>query len=548
MFCIDNALKRLNRTMALDEEENEASFERISSELDAYDRKRIVEYRLLRTYFERVRVEAAEKRLDITRTTKTMARNDSAPYDQNVERLERKMAKRKRGFDYAVCQSPDPFDLATNNGEEENEEDIDAATEKLPRHHRLPAPHFDKARSENAMKRARDAVFLRSPWLRSCPPHCESSQSERMDNWRRNFMCQQGGSNMNGHVTDMLEKMAEVYELKGGEDQHRSSAYMRAAATIKSIPVRIEHISQFRKLPGIGKNMYDHVEEILNTGRFDKLETAMSNPRTAALFALKKIIWVGSKTAEQLYSKGFRTIDQLRNAVRRRTAASSSILSGPQLIGLRLYEDLLEKIPRPEMEALASVVRGVAEDLLTDVRVDCAGSYRRGKTASGDIDLLLTHPSGDCPILRPLLAKLREMDFLTDDLTLPREAHVVGKSDSYMGICRLLPKHLRGSKAIVGASSLCSGRHRRIDIKSFPNDQRAFALLYFTGSAHFNRSMRLWAKKIGMSLNESELSQVARGERVPCASEIEVFAALGLEYRPPTQRNCFDASDGAAYS
>lgn len=39
--------------------------------------------------------------------------------------------------------------------------------------------------------------------------------------------------------------------------------------------------------------------------------------------------------------------------------------------------------------------------------------------------------------------------------------------------------------------------HRRIDIKSYPATSYPFAILYFTGSDHFNRSMRLYSKQIG---------------------------------------------------
>ncbi len=38
-----------------------------------------------------------------------------------------------------------------------------------------------------------------------------------------------------------------------------------------------------------------------------------------------------------------------------------------------------------------------------------------------------------------------------------------------------------------------------------PYDEFACALMYFTGSAHFNRSMRNLAGKMGMSLNEHGL-------------------------------------------
>lgn len=42
------------------------------------------------------------------------------------------------------------------------------------------------------------------------------------------------------------------------------------------------------------------------------------------------------------------------------------------------------------------------------------------------------------------------------------------------------------------------------------NKRYGYALLYFTGNAHFNRSMRLWARKKGYSLSDHSLVPVVR--------------------------------------
>lgn len=64
---------------------------------------------------------------------------------------------------------------------------------------------------------------------------------------------------------------------------------------------------------------------------------------------------------------------------------------------------------------------------------------------------------------------------------------------------------------------------------------------------HFNRSMRLKARKLGYRLNQRALyKDVARdpktglklteGVRVPCRTEKDIFDKLGVPYRPPTER------------
>jgi DNA polymerase/3'-5' exonuclease PolX len=44
--------------------------------------------------------------------------------------------------------------------------------------------------------------------------------------------------------------------------------------------------------------------------------------------------------------------------------------------------------------------------------------------------------------------------------------------------------------------------HHRIDIKYYPLEQYAWALLYFTGSGEFNRQLRLFAMKNGLQLSD----------------------------------------------
>lgn len=73
---------------------------------------------------------------------------------------------------------------------------------------------------------------------------------------------------------------------------------------------------------------------------------------------------------------------------------------------------------------------------------------------------------------------------MTDSLTESKSG-----ADKWMGVCQLrrdLP-------------------HRRLDFQLIAREAWPFALLYFTGSEHFNRSMRLWAGRLGLSLSQHAL-------------------------------------------
>lgn len=89
-------------------------------------------------------------------------------------------------------------------------------------------------------------------------------------------------------------------------------------------------------------------------------------------------------------------------------------------------------------------------------------------------------------------------------------------------------------------------RHRRLDIIVVPYHEFACALMYFTGSAHFNRSMRAMAKTKNMSLSEHSLNKdvvrqgslkVNGGTPLSTPTEKDVFDVLGIPYRQPGERD-----------
>lgn len=106
-----------------------------------------------------------------------------------------------------------------------------------------------------------------------------------------------------------------------------------------------------------------------------------------------------------------------------------------------------------------------------------------------------------------------------------------GEQKKYMGVCRL-----------PGPNQ----RHRRLDIIVVPYDEFACALMYFTGSAHFNRSLRALAKTKQMSLSEHSLNKdvvrqgslkVHPGTPILTLTEKDVFNVLGVPYRQPHERD-----------
>ena len=169
---------------------------------------------------------------------------------------------------------------------------------------------------------------------------------------------------------------------------------------------------------------------------------------------------------------------------------------------------------RDEATAISNIVSTAAYDLFgkDTILIETCGSYRRGKQSCGDVDILLTRKD-EKPIngmLETLLVKLEKSKFLKERLGSTRVSDK--GSEMYMGVCKLDD----------------SKKHRRIDIKVYPKDQYGFAILYFTGSDYFNRSMRLFAEKKGYTLSDHGLAPVAKsvskqkvgkGLGIPCLTE-----------------------------
>ncbi|XP_023571421.1 DNA polymerase lambda isoform X4 [Octodon degus] len=273
-------------------------------------------------------------------------------------------------------------------------------------------------------------------------------------------------------------------------------------------------------IPGVGKRMAEKVMEILESGHLRKLDHISESVPVLELFSN---IWgAGTKTAQMWYHQGFRSLEDIR---------SRASLTAQQAIGLKHYSDFLERMPREEAAEIEQTVRVAAQAFSPGLLCVACGSYRRGKPTCGDVDVLLTHPDGRSHrgIFSRLLEKLRQQGFLTDDLVSQEDS---GRQQKYLGVCRL-----------PGPGQ----RHRRLDIIVVPYSEFACALLYFTGSAHFNRSMRALAQTKGMSLSEHALcTAVARGPQglkmgpgqvLPTPTEKDVFQLLGLPYREPAERD-----------
>ncbi|KAM5141208.1 DNA polymerase lambda [Mantella aurantiaca] len=323
--------------------------------------------------------------------------------------------------------------------------------------------------------------------------------------------------NHNPSITDKLEVLAKAYSVQG--DRWRSLGYSKAINALKSYHKPITSSQEAAKIPGIGKKMAEKIDEILDSGHLRKLDHISGS--VAVLEVFSNIWGAGVKTAQSWYQQGFRSLDDIR---------SKATLTTQQAIGLKHYDDFLDRMPREEAGKIEESVRKAAKHINQDLVSVACGSYRRQKATCGDVDVLVTHPDGKSHrgVFSKLIDHLKSQGFLTDDLVSHEEN---GNQKKYMGVCRL-----PGPRQ----------KHRRLDIIVVPYSEYACALLYFTGSAHFNRSMRALAKTKRMSLSEHSLNKdvvrngsvkVNTGYPLPTPTEEHVFEILELPFREPHERD-----------
>lgn len=357
--------------------------------------------------------------------------------------------------------------------------------------------------------------------------------------------------NPNQDIIDALQHIAESYRSQGVVYKYK--AYRTAIVSIRGVGTRITAASQIKHLPGVGTAMLQKVEEILATGQLEQERVVMSDPVTQAISLFTSVHGIGPVLAKKLvHDHGLRTLDDLEER-------AQGLLPPQARLGLKHVADASQRIPFDEVEAHLQYIKPIVHRLVDPrLQLCVCGSHRRGASASGDVDVLITHPAADSSateseftFLEAVCAVLRDQGYIVDTL-------VEGRS-KFMGYAKLPFTPF----AVV----------RRLDLRWLPYDSFFPALLYFTGSDMFNVMMRTEALKRGFTLNEYGMYEVEgyehlhnlptpqnglmsplgspnkkgeattapagaqKGKRVLVKSERDIFDKIGMQFVLPCDRN-----------
>ena len=321
----------------------------------------------------------------------------------------------------------------------------------------------------------------------------------------------------NGDFAKILDELGDIM-IRTGE-AHKAKQYLRARDSIYAFPENITDISQIKTLPGFsnGKGaIYKKLENYYNSPENEReLPSLLIRMRKDPLNLFTKIYGIGPSKAKQLIeTHKVKTIEELKSQM----ASNPSLLNNVQKIGLQYYEDLLERIPRSEIEIFNEELRiEFCKMNQPSASFEIVGSYRRGAKSSGDIDVIITDTSNNVSIFKTILTQLKENGIIIETLS-------EGKTKS------------------LTIGKIKNGKPRRIDFLYSEPKEYPYAVLYFTGSKAFNASMRGYAHQQGLRLNEHGLRKLVNNKpekdylELNLLSEDEIFHYLQLHYVEPIKR------------
>jgi DNA polymerase (family 10) len=328
----------------------------------------------------------------------------------------------------------------------------------------------------------------------------------------------------NAEVAACFEELAVLSEILGA-NVFKVNAFRKAARAVEGLAqtaVEME-LSALKAIDGLGASTAAKVLEFGSSGTMSELEELRAEV-PAGLKEVLAIQGIGPKTARTLWTElGVVDLATLKSAI-----DSGKVAALPRM-GAKTVQNMKEAI------AFAETARGririgeampLAEAIVAELgahafveRIAYAGSLRRGRETIGDLDIL---------------AASKDAATLMEAFT--------GRSD----VARVLGQGETKSSVLTKSGV-------QVDLRVVPLDRFGAALMYFTGSKEHNIALRERAIAQGMRLNEYGLfredakGEIAEGaEPVAAASEEDVYAALGLDWIPPTMRE--DRGEVAAFA
>lgn len=353
-------------------------------------------------------------------------------------------------------------------------------------------------------------------------------------------------------IEEEFRTCADSWGARG--DKWRSWQYKKAELLMKQ--ARDLSREGLERL-GLTSKFVQKCEEIQRQGFLDQASCFRKDADLCTLLELTRIHGVGEKLAHRWLKLGVRSLDEVRAQVDTLPSAPGGPptgLSKCQRLALQFVGDFQTKICRAEVERFTSEVQTHVSDLSSAFRVVPCGSYRAGEHLSSSVILLICLNDG---LLigeesERILERLRARGLVVADLSCGAAPEPWSRTACrpaggeppyarvFLGVARGLPSDGEAAK------------FRRLDLVFCSREAFPFASIQWTGNdgGIFNRELKRIAAFRGFHLSTTFLCKAERegvrghnvgtvcrtGACIACAKEEDVFAALGLAYRPPECR------------
>lgn len=310
-------------------------------------------------------------------------------------------------------------------------------------------------------------------------------------------------------VAALLDQMAQLMELDGA-NPFEVRAYQNASRAIAGLEGDITELvarGALTGVPGLGKTLITRITELVTTGHMRQYDDLLERI-PPGLREMLRIPGLGPKRIRQInQALQITTLDQLREAAESGQVAAlpgfgaksqENILKGLVFVTEhqnRFRIDIAEKFA----EEIADALRALPET----VRLSVAGSIRRRKEIVKDADIVASvrRDEDRSALMRTLVEH-------------PAVASVTGSGET--------------KTSVVLHSGMA------LDLRVVLDDEYPYALHHFTGSKEHNVALRTRMHTRGVKINEYGLF---RGEeRIPCADEADIYAAIGMQYVEPELR------------
>lgn len=311
-------------------------------------------------------------------------------------------------------------------------------------------------------------------------------------------------------------RMLHDYNKYINKNTWKSKAYAIAMKTVEETPSDEFKTKEDLRGLRLSKSMLEKAEWIFeNRTNVPEVDDVRANGDIRGIRLLSSVHNIGvSKAVDLVRNHGIKDLEQL--------GENLHLLNDLQKKGLRFHEDIVQRIPREEMTEHKRFLEHHMNvfNSRQDAQIDfyITGSYRRGESTSGDIDVLVCPRTDLCQNAKRIVKSL--VEYFRSVSYVPENGTFALGDKKFMGMCKLPNRSI----------------NRRLDLIITTTDELPFMLLYFTGNGDFNVKMRDHVKRNGYLLNECGLFKDSEKVSHTFRTEEDIFSYLNVNYLPPHER------------